>query len=119
MNKVETRFGERLRALREESGLSQYQLAAGMGVSRGLLGNYERGSRRPNHQMLCAIADYFGVTVEYMLGLTDERKGASLPAGADELLCKYLQLSEEGRRDLLKQVDMLLLWESSGRSSGE
>ena len=106
MEKREIIFAQRLRELRIERGLSQYQLAGELGVSRGLIGNYEQGSREPDYATLAGIAKYFGVSVDYILGLTDKTNGA-----AQEIEEKFLMLSDDGRREAEKYLDMLALWE--------
>lgn len=63
---------QRLAKLRKEKGLSQYELADALGYSRGQVANYEQGSRRPDPQVLHELADYFGVSVDYLLGRADD-----------------------------------------------
>lgn len=65
-------FKDRLRKLRKSKGLSQYTLAEQLGLSRGQIGNYEQGSREPDYETLIKIADYFNVSVDYILGRTTE-----------------------------------------------
>ncbi|MCL4514019.1 MAG: helix-turn-helix domain-containing protein [Firmicutes bacterium] len=59
---------QRLAFLRKEKGLSQYELAKALGFSRGQIANYEQGSRRPDPATLQRLADYFNVSVDYLLG---------------------------------------------------
>lgn len=66
-------FGQRLRELRNERGENQSILAEKLGVSGQSYSAYENG-REPPYSILCAIAKYFGVTTDYLLGLTDARK---------------------------------------------
>lgn len=65
-------FGNILTKLRKKKGLSQYDLAVQLGLSRGQISNYELGTRLPDYDTLIKIADYFGVTTDYLLGLTDK-----------------------------------------------
>lgn len=46
------------------------------GISRGMLSNYELGTREPDFAMLCHIADYYAVTTDYLLGRSDEMRGS-------------------------------------------
>lgn len=62
------KFGEQLRSLRKSKRLTQKQLGAALGVSYSAISMYERGQRRPKLKALAAIADYFGVSMGYMLG---------------------------------------------------
>lgn len=64
-------FGERIAELRNKRGLSQYALAEKLGFSRGKLANYEQGTRQPDYETLKKIANFFDVTTDYLLGVTD------------------------------------------------
>ena len=74
---------ERLKRLREAKGLSQYDLAKALGYSRGQIGNYEQGTRRPDPETLQRLADFFGCSVDYLLGRNEslrEQNDPSTPA---------------------------------------
>lgn len=72
-------FKDRLKELRTEKGLTQIQLAEKLEMSRGTIGNYEAGVRKNLRlEDLEAIADYFNVEIDYLLGRTDERPEFSL-----------------------------------------
>lgn len=61
-------FGEILKELRKQRKLSQESLATALGVSKSIIGLYENGKRTPSRQTLEAIADYFNVDIDYLLG---------------------------------------------------
>jgi len=61
-------FDKRLRTLRENKGMSQKELAEALTLSPSTIGMYEQGSRQPDHDKLLIMADYFGVTTDYLLG---------------------------------------------------
>lgn len=61
-------FGDILRKLREEAGMSQEQLGSVLGVSKSTIGMYEQGKREPKNAVLKKIALVFNVTVDYLLG---------------------------------------------------
>lgn len=61
-------FSVRLRTLRTEHKLSQQGLADGLCVSKSSINMYERGEREPNFDMVAAIAEYFRVDMDYLLG---------------------------------------------------
>lgn len=65
-------FNEMLKILRKARGLSQIELAERLKVSTGLIGMYETGQRKPSYEMLEAIADYFNVDLDYLIGRTDK-----------------------------------------------
>ncbi len=61
-------FGKKLKHLREYRNMSQKELAEALSLSPSTIGMYEQGSRQPDHEKLRIIADYFGVTTDYLLG---------------------------------------------------
>ena len=63
-------FTERLRELRAEQGVSQVMLAKSLGVSKGIISLWENGLREPTLSNLVALADFFGVTLDYLTGRT-------------------------------------------------
>ena len=62
---------ERLKELRLEKELSQMELAKATGISAGAIGFWETGKRIPNALAVITLAKYFGVTSDYLLGLSD------------------------------------------------
>lgn len=66
------RFHIRLQAQRIKYDLTTKELADHLGVSVRLIQRYETGERKPNIVRLSEIADYFGVSTDYLLGRTDE-----------------------------------------------
>lgn len=66
-------FGERLLALRTEQHITQQALADYMGLSRWSVSNYEQGKNKPDFDGLMLLADYFGVSLDYLTGRKDER----------------------------------------------
>ena len=77
MKKINTRYKkqnlmERLVALRQESGLTQQIVAYDLGITTSAYANYEQGLREPSIETLVKMSDLFDVTVDYLLGLTDE-----------------------------------------------
>ena len=63
-------FNSVLKALRKSKGLTQDDLAKILKVSRSTIGMYENASREPDYETLEAIADYFNVDIDYLLGRT-------------------------------------------------
>lgn len=66
------KFSERLKELRLEKELSQIQLAKETGLSHGAIGFWETEKRIPNALAIITLAKYFGVTTDYLLGVTDD-----------------------------------------------
>lgn len=68
-------FGERLKSLREDRDLFQKDVAKAVGVSDRTIGMYENERRQPDFETLKKLADYFGVTADYILGRADHKQG--------------------------------------------
>lgn len=66
---------ERLKELRNDLGIKQKDVAAAINVDRTTYNRYENGSSEPNLETLSKIADFFGTTVDYLLGRTDDISG--------------------------------------------
>jgi len=62
---------ERLIELKESKQLLQKDIAAELGLSLRTYQYYERGDREPNASVLIVMSKYFGVSVDYLLGITD------------------------------------------------
>lgn len=97
-----------LKQLREEKGLCQKELAAVLHVSNGTISNYENGVHSPNLDTLCDIADYYGVSVDYLLGRSDspyaERELMHCISGTysvNDFLKLFRRLPEPGRKILV------------------
>ncbi len=60
-------FGECLKKLRKKMKLTQTALAGKLGVSPSTIGMYEQGRREPDSRMLIKIANFFGVSVDYLI----------------------------------------------------
>ena len=69
-------FSAKLSRLRREKAVSQKQAAADLGVSQALLSHYEKGIRECSLDFLKKSAAYYGVSADYLLGLSDRRQGA-------------------------------------------
>jgi transcriptional regulator with XRE-family HTH domain len=78
--------GDRIRILRERKGLSQKHLAYKLGIPNQSLSNYERGFREAPAEVLRKIADFFGVSVDYLLGRESIVYDRNSPKDLKELL---------------------------------
>lgn len=67
MEKLAEQIGRRLRNLREKFGLSQTELSKRLKIPNQSISNYERGSRQPDYESLIALADFYGVSVDYII----------------------------------------------------
>jgi transcriptional regulator with XRE-family HTH domain len=76
-------FKERLIALRAESGFSQNVLAEKLGVTQAAIWQWENDRRGPSLEMAGKIADFFCVSLDYLMGRSDERLYKTTWVGED------------------------------------
>lgn len=70
---------KRLKELRLQHGMTQTQVGDVIGVSCVTIGRYEAGEREPSNAKISALADYFGVSIDYLMG-RDESKDEKDPS---------------------------------------
>ena len=78
-------LGTQICALRRTRQITQEQLAAELGVTAAAVSKWEHGYTLPDILMLCALADYFEVTTDEMLGRSPNIKYAVVAVSAPEL----------------------------------
>lgn len=94
--------GTNLRKIRTLSKLSLKDVADDLGIQKGTLGNIERSDKYPSLDMLLKLANYFCISVDYLLGRTDEPQYEKYihqaeeaffnhPATGADLIEKYIQ----------------------------
>lgn len=66
-------FGTIFRQLRKNHNLTQAELGKQIGLSKAVISKYENGMGYPTLDMLVLIADYFGVTTDYLLGVSKSK----------------------------------------------
>lgn len=71
-------FAERLQELIKEKGISQTEFTRQVGISRSLPTYWNRGEILPKSTIQTRIADYFGVSIDYLMGKTDDRHPAQV-----------------------------------------
>lgn len=64
----------KLKELRKSKGISQLKLAMDINTSQNTISRYENGEREPGINELIKLADYFNVSVDYLLERTDNPK---------------------------------------------
>ena len=63
-------FGENLKTLRKSRGMTQKELGQKVNLSKAVISKYENGMGYPSFDMLIHIAQFFGVTTDYLLGVS-------------------------------------------------
>lgn len=97
---------ENLRKTRKERNLTMKEVGIAIGVGESTISQYETGKRQPDQQTLLKLADYFGVTVDYLLGREadperDEKPQLHIPDKYKDVLVAF-----EGGPDDLTQDDI-------------
>ncbi len=103
----------KLKELRSEIGITRAELSRALKINQGTLANYENEIRQADYETLKTIAGYFDVSVDYLLGQTDDfGVKNTIPKGADNLefmekslLNKYRRLSNKSRELLFSLID--------------
>ena len=117
-------FGERLKKLRMSRHLTQDELGEIFNppLAQSTIGTYERGVRQPSLENLITISNYFNVSIDYLLGITDEERTVNVfkeenPQELREFLNQNNILfngAELSNEDKQRMIDILtgLFWET-------
>ncbi len=87
-----------LKKLRNERGISQQALAQELGITQQSVNKYENHKIEPDITTLIVLANYFGVTVDYLIGRTDGQGNNLGVSKKEEILWKYSQLKEKEKQ---------------------
>lgn len=105
MNEKEklSKFSVILAQLRKERGISQKKAAEDLGISQALLSHYEKGIRECGLDFVIRCSDYYGVTTDYLLGVSESRNGMNKEylTAIDEKSGKSIGVLSEATRYLL------------------
>ena len=89
-------FSENLRELRKAKDIKQEVLAENLNVSRQTVSKWENGTAMPDLKKLTALAEYFGVTMDELLGLTSPgSEGENISDYAKEYINELISLENE------------------------
>lgn len=103
-------FPQRLKNLRKQKDLTQTELANLLNLSHGAIAMWETGKRQPDNDTLLRIADFFNVTVDYLLGRDNEKTppNEDLSEGEMLLLDLFRNASEEQQQMVLQLLRLAL-----------
>lgn len=108
-------LGERLKSARVKSGQTQEDIAKLLRVQRQVISYFENGSRTPNIDDLIMLAEIFGTSTDYLLGLTD----AQSTDPEVKTVCNYTGLSEAAVGTLSSAASFLSTWRDSQAGAAE
>lgn len=99
-------FALRLKELREGKGISQKTFAIDMHFAQSTIGMWESGKREPDFETLCKIANYFNVTLDYLVGRADTPTPVPQTAQSaeTEIQAEFNKLTESEQKDVLDYI---------------
>ncbi len=108
----------RLKELRYENGLKRSELAREVNLPASTIANYENETREMPYKILISFADYFNVTIDYLLGRTDEFENSNeqniaeglLTTQEKELLFSFRSCSNTGKN---RTIEYCNLWKKN------
>lgn len=77
-----------LKELRESLGMTQEEFGKSIGIAKSTYNNYEKGIREPKSDFWIAVARKYGVTIDYLMGYTNDPRGNSANPSPDSHLLK-------------------------------
>lgn len=106
-------FPERIKQLRRQKGLTQKRVADSLGIGQTTIANYENGTRFPDLDKLSEIADLYEVTVDYLLGRSEEahavKEAREVPRGTTIDFKEYMKSLLSGDKRLIRSIIQQLL----------
>lgn len=108
-------LSDKIRELLELNNITQKELAQKLVLAPSTLGNYIQGTREPDYDTLLAIADYFHVTTDYLLGHRTSED--ALTHDEELLLHLFRSLTPEQQEFYLEQGKIFLRQNNKKRSS--
>ncbi|MCZ8519300.1 MULTISPECIES: helix-turn-helix domain-containing protein [Paenibacillus] len=87
------RIGDKIALLREKQALTQEDLSRKLDISRASLSHYEKNRREPDYETIVKIADYFKISIDYLMGRTEDPHSVLDPEVRD--FVDSLELSDE------------------------
>lgn len=117
-----TSLGYKIYTLRENKEIGQKELAKLLHVSVSTISNYENNVHEPALRTIIKIADYFNVSVDYLLNRTNYQYPMSYLEqplidnySCSDILNTVIQLSKPSRNTLIEQLDLLILRDRNNR----
>lgn len=97
---------DNLKYIREKNGLTKRELCEKTGISERAYLTYEFGEREPKISVIAKLADFYGVTTDYLLGRDSQKSNELTPTQREEIATqKWLSLDKEKRDALLQMME--------------
>lgn len=120
-------IGDTLKRLRTKKGLTSEELCSKIGIKGGSYRNYERNDRKPDYDTLVKLADFYNVSIDYLLGRPDAKppeepldefaRKEHLKSLEKVFMKKYLALTEEQRDKVLDFLRGVVAEETAAQAS--
>ena len=94
-------FAEIITTLRAEKGKKRQEVADALGISRASLEYYEKGQRKPDYEVLARLANYYGVSADYLIG----RTSAKTTDRDIRFVCDYTGMDDTAVQQLHDNID--------------
>lgn len=94
----------KLRELRKKAGLTLKEVGAAVGSAESTMSLYETGKRQPDFDTMKKIADYFGVTVDHLMGSEVDENSEKRSSDEQTLLRGFRNLSDSDKKEVLDYV---------------
>ncbi|MBH0171061.1 helix-turn-helix domain-containing protein [Fictibacillus sp. 18YEL24] len=104
-------FGERLRELRKtKTNYTMKEFGKIFNLAESTISGYETGSRKPDMETIQKFADYFEVSIDYMIGRSEDKgKNEAKPDNENLFYFDLEGLSEEDKKEIDKYIELLKL----------
>lgn len=100
---MDKKFAYRLSALRNEKNITAKYLGDLLSIPRGTIAHWEAGDFYPNNERLVQLADFFGVSVDYLLGRTDCKSSISVLTAEGEQVVDLNEFSSD-QQEIIKSL---------------
>ena len=98
-----------LKTLRKNEKMTQIDVAKLLNIAKSTYSGYELETSEPNLETLIKLADYYGVTLDYLVGREFKNEVGYLTDNEKKLLQNYRSLNEENKRILVAESNGMLL----------
>lgn len=97
-----------LKTLRMEKGMSQQEFAEAIHASQNTVSQWENGTRKPAYDIVETLADFFNVSIDYLLGKSDLRNPLDIPEHIEGIADLILRMrSDDEFSDIINKINEL------------
>ena len=112
-------LSEKLKELRLSKGLTQIEFARIFNIANGTVGNWETGKRAPDYDTLIKIADFYGVTIDHLLGRAQIENLIQPDKVLPDVLYRYDELSGDKQQEVIAFMEFKLAQQEKQKEQEE